>query len=168
MTRSSATRLACALFLLTALPCAALRPWGERYRVVLWCGPRTESARAAPGAFAAACRELGVTTLMTAPEGDPAPWLAAGFDYYVENLVSPGLCLKFRSSVTDWDAFVTAWSRSRSPDAFRRDYGLADPAWLETARRATAAAAGRHARFAPVLYDLRDELSVTVSANPFD
>lgn len=155
-----------------ASACAAGSPspraWGDTYRVILWCGERVERNRDHTNALAAACRELGVTTLMTAPGGDPAPWLAAGFDYYVENIVSPGLCLKFRSSVTDWNRFVTEWAKDRSPAAFVRDYSLSDPAWRAAARDSVRQTAARHAPFAPRLYDLRDELSVTVSANPFD
>ena len=145
-----------------------LRPWGERYRVILWCGDSVAKSRNHTNALASACRELGVTTLMTGPGGDPAPWLDAGFDYYVENIVSPGLCLKFRSTVTDWDAFVTAWSKGRGHVEFKRDHGLADPAWRESARNCMRQAAVRHAATKPILYDIRDELSVTVSANPFD
>ncbi len=147
---------------------AGQRPWGGRYRTILWCGDRVERSRAHTNALASACRELGVTTLMTGPRGDPTPWLGAGFDYYVENVVSPGLCLKFRSTVTDWDAFVTAWAKHRGHGEFTRDYCLADPVWRGGARAAVREAAARHAPDAPVLYDLRDELSVTVSANPFD
>ncbi len=139
-----------------------LRPWGERYRVILWCGDSVAKSRNHTNALASACRELGVTTLMTGPGGDPAPWLDAGFDYYVENIVSPGLCLKFRSTVTDWDAFVTAWSKGRGHVEFKRDYGLADPGWRERARSDMRQAAIRHAATKPILYDIRDELSVTV------
>lgn len=166
--RPTPLRLACCLSLAFALASHAQRPWGERYRVILWCGDAARPDPARTNALFQACRELGVTTLMTGPGGDPAPWLTAGFDYYVENIVSPGLCLKFRSSVTDWNAFITGWSRQRSRSAFVRDYCLSDPRWRDAARRDVQQAAARHARFAPVLYDLRDELSVTVSANPFD
>jgi hypothetical protein len=145
-----------------------IRPWGDRYRVILWCGDTVAKNRGHTNALAAACRELGVTTLMTGAEGDPAPWLGAGFDYYVENIVSRGLCLKYRSSVTDWNAFVTAWATARDKQAFARDYTLVDPAWREASSTLMRQAATRHAPFAPVLYDIRDELSVTVSANPFD
>ena len=147
---------------------SALRPWGEKYRVILWCGDTVTRNRDHTNALASACRELGVTTLMTWPEGDPSLWLSAGFDHYVENIVSPGLCLKFRSSVTDWDAFVTAWAKHRGHAEFVRDYCLSDPVWMNGARSSVRETATRHARHKPVLYDLRDELSVTVSANPFD
>jgi len=147
---------------------AALRPWGERYRVILWCGENVSGERADTNSLAVACRELGVTTLMTRPDGDPSRWRGEGFDAYVENIVDTGLCLKFRSSVTDWEAFISRWCANRSPSAFVRDYGLHDPAWRGHAREQAASTAARPAPFTPVLYDLRDELSTTVSANPFD
>ena len=40
-------------------PAPAPRPWGDRYRVILWCGDRVERNRAHTNALAAACRELG-------------------------------------------------------------------------------------------------------------
>jgi len=146
---------------------AGLRSWGDRYRVILWCGDRAVRNRNTV-ALARACRELGVTTLMTGPEGDPAPWLAAGFDYYVENIVNRGLCLKWNSTVRDWDGFVTAWSKHRGQEAFVRDYCLVDPVWRESVLGQMKRCAARHSANSPVLYDIRDELSVTISANPFD
>jgi hypothetical protein len=145
-----------------------LRPWGDRYRVFLWCGDRVTNSHTNTNALGAAFRELGVTTLMTGPGGEPALWRSMGFDYYVENIVSPGLCLKFRSSVTDWDAFVTTWAKQRDSRSFVRDYCLVDPVWRESARSDMRQAAARHAPFSPALYDIRDELSTTLSANPFD
>ena len=147
---------------------APVRPWGERYRVILWCGETIAKNRAHTNTLAAACRELGVTTLMTGAEGDPAPWLGAGFDYYVENIVNRGLCLKYRSSVTDWSAFVTDWAKTRDTRSLVRDYSLTDPIWRKASGDLMRQTAARHASSAPVLYDIRDELSTTVSANPFD
>ncbi len=146
---------------------AGLRSWGDRYRVILWCGERAEKNRDS-AALVKACRELGVTTMMTGAEGDPAPWLDAGFDYYVENIVNRGLCLKWNSQVTNWDKFVTEWSKQRGQQEFVREYCLVDPLWRESARRQMRQSGARHAAYAPVLYDIRDELSVTISANPFD
>jgi hypothetical protein len=152
---------------LSAYPAHA-RPADGGYRVILWCGDTVARNRGSTQELARACRELGVTALMTGPAGDPGPWRALGLDYYVENIVSPGLCLKFRSSVTDWSAFITQWMKTRSPDAFTRDVCLSDPAWRARARADMRRAAERHAPWNPLLYDIRDELSVTVSANPFD
>lgn len=158
----------------TLILCAAstyaetkLRPWGERYRVILWCGSRAEKNRDS-AALAKACHELGVTTLMTGAGGDPSPWLDSGFDYYVENIVNRGLCLKWNSKVRNWDPFVTGWCKQRGHQAFVRDYCLVDPAWRESALKQMRQCGTRHAANNPVLYDIRDELSVTISANPFD
>jgi hypothetical protein len=52
-------------------------------------------------------RELGITTGMTGPGGDTTFYQRNGFGYYVENIVNEGLCLKFRSKVTDWNKFVS-------------------------------------------------------------
>lgn len=138
------------------------------YQVILWCSDRVARNRDSTQELARACNELGVTSLMIGPTEDPALWRTLGFNYYVENIVSPGLCLKFRSSVTDWNAFITQWMKTRSPEAFTRDFCLSDPAWRARARAAMQRAATHHAPWSPLLYDIRDELSVTVSANPFD
>ena len=160
--------LSLAAFAPRVLAESPVRPWGDGYRVILWCGDTVAKNRAHTNALAAACRELGVTTLMTNSEGDPTPWLGAGFDYYVENIVNRGLCLKYRSSVTDWNAFVTGWAKTRDKQAFVRDTTLTDARWRDESRALMRQTAARHAPFAPVLYDIRDELSTTVSANPFD
>ena len=151
-----------------AMADAPIRPWGDRYRVILWCGDTVARNLAHTNALAAACRDLGVTTLMTGPEGDPTPWIGAGFGYYVENIVNRGLCLKYRSSVTDWSAVVTGWAKTRDKQAFVRDTTLTDTRWRDESRVLMRQTAARHAPFAPVLYDIRDELSTTISANPFD
>ena len=38
----------------------SLRPWGDTYRVILWCGDRAMESRAHTNAFARACRELEI------------------------------------------------------------------------------------------------------------
>src|SRR6185295_14183833 len=78
------------------------------------------------------------------------------------------LCLKFNSKVTDWDRAVTAWAKTRDEAGLVRDYCLDDPAWRESARKQVREAVTRNRDHAPLAYDLRDELSVTISANPFD
>lgn len=115
-------------------------------------------------------REMGVDTAMVHGAAATArPYLEHHFPYYVENIVNKGLCLKWNSRVTDWDKWVTAWANGGRPEtAFVRDFGLDDPQWLEWARDQMRAAARDHGPHAPLAYDIRDELSVTLSANPFD
>lgn len=114
-------------------------------------------------------QEMGVNTAMVYGGGDPKPLTDAGFPYYVENLVNRGLCLKFNSKVTDWDKFVTDWARDgRSETALVRDYCLDDPQWLGWARGEVRAIVEKNKPHKPLAYNLRDELSTTISANPFD
>jgi hypothetical protein len=114
-------------------------------------------------------REMGINTAMVFGDGNPQPLLENHFPYYVENLVNRGLCLKFNSNVRDWDKFVTDWARNgRDESSLTRDYCLDDPQWLDTARKAVSGIVTKNKPHEPLAYNLRDELSTTISANPFD
>lgn len=146
---------------------ARLRPWDD-YRVIMWI---SDSAYQQPGKvalFYQRLREMEVNTAMVSGGGDPRPAVENHFPYYVENIVNRGLCLKWNSNVRDWDKFVTGWAKTRDPAAFTREYSLDDPKWRQWAREEMSAAAKRHKDHQPLAYDIRDELSVTISANPFD
>lgn len=146
---------------------ATLRPW-PAYQVILWVsGKSVEKPERVP-LFLERAREMGVTAGMVTGEGDPAHYLKAGMPYYVENIVRTGLCLKYRSPVTDWSGFINGWMEKREESAFVRPYCLEDSAWLEQSKKELTRAATKHREHQPLLYDLRDELSVTTSANPFD
>jgi hypothetical protein len=56
----------------------------------------------------------------------------------------------------------------RQRSALVRDYCLDDPEWLNLARRTIAQVVRSNRENEPVAYDIRDELSTTISANPFD
>lgn len=144
-----------------------LRPWPD-YQVIMWVGDSIHKQPAKWPLFLQRLRELGVTAGMVYGDGDPKRWVDAKFPYYVENIVNRGLCLKWSSKVTDWDKFVTRWKDSRDEASLVRDYCLDDPQWRADARAAMQRVARRHKDFHPLLYDIRDELSTTVSANPFD
>jgi hypothetical protein len=114
-------------------------------------------------------REMGITAAMVYGERDPQALLDNHFPYYVENMVNRGLCLKFNSSVRDWDKTVTDWARNGRPEsALVRDYCLDDPTWLESAQKTVQNIVRRNEPHRPLAYDIRDELSTTISANPFD
>ena len=153
----------------TAAPAAqALRPWTD-YRVILWVGDSVWKQPAKVPRFFERLREMGVNTTMVYGDGDPRPALDQGFPYYVENIINKGLCLKWNSNVRDWDKFVTTWTETGRPEsAFIRDYSLDDPQWRAWARSEMQRVAGRNAPHQPLAYDIRDELSTTISANPFD
>lgn len=155
------------LCLLAAGEAQAVRPWND-YQVIMWIG---NSAYAKPEKlplFFQRLREMGVTAGMTHGHGDPKPLIENGMPYYLENTVNRGLCLKWNSQYRDWDAFVTGWAKTRARAAFVREYGLYDPAWRDWARLEVETLVERHKPNKPLACDLRDELSITISANPFD
>lgn len=146
---------------------SSLRAWPE-YQVIMWQGG---SAAKQPDKFPLyyqRLHEMGVSAGMVYGDGDLKSVLAAKVPYYVENMVNRGLCLKFSSKVTDWDEFVTQWKNDRSEDQCLRDYSLDDPEWQNWARKQVQDLVRKNQVHAPLLYDLRDELSTTISANPFD
>ena len=150
----------------TAAPALSQR-WTE-YRTIMWIGDSAYKDPAKVPLFFQRLREMGINTAMVFRDGDPAPVLENGFPYYVENMVNRGLCLKFSSKVTDWDRWVTRWSKERDPQSLGRDYCLDDPGWRDWAKGEMRSLARKNAGHEPLAYDIRDELSVTVSANPFD
>ena len=146
----------------------AIRPWDE-YRVILWMGDSFQRRRKDAPLIMKRLREMEVDSGMVyGGEGTGEVWATNGFPYYVENIVNRGLCLKWNAKVSDWDPFVTAWAKNREESAFVREYCLDDPAWFASAESAMRSAAQRHAAQRPLAYNIRDELSVTISANPFD
>ena len=143
-----------------------VRPW-PNYQVFLWMGGEGQKEASNP-VLHERLKELGVTAVSVSPGSDTSMWRDAGIGFYVENIVREGLCLKFRSNVTKWGDFVGEWMKTRDPGALVRDYCLDDPAWQEAMSKQVRDAATRHATELPLMYDLRDELSTTISANPFD
>lgn len=146
-----------------------LRPWTD-YRVIMWVGDSVWKQPDKVPLFLERLRDMGVDTAMVhGADAAAQPYLDQRFPYYVENIVNRGLCLKWNSTVKDWDKHVTAWANGGRPEtAFVRDDCLDNPQWLDWARGQMRAAAARHGPNAPLAYDIRDELSVTISANPFD
>ncbi|MBI3868759.1 MAG: beta-galactosidase [Verrucomicrobia bacterium] len=143
-------------------------PWTD-YQVILWLG---DSAGKHPGSdaqFAERMKEMGVTAVSAQQDADPSPWTAAGLRFYVENIVNRGLCLKWGSEVRDWDRFVTDWAKNGRPtSALIRGPSLDDPAWQAAALKQMRTVVQAQRARGPLLYDIRDELSTTISANPFD
>jgi hypothetical protein len=145
-----------------------LRPW-DSYRTIMWIGDSAYKKPEKLPLFFQRLRKLGINTAMVFGDGNPQPLLDNQFPYYVENMVNRGLCLKFSSKVTDWDKFVTDWTRNgRLDSALVRDYCLDDPQWQRLAQEQVRAIVRKNQPHEPLAYDLRDELSTTISANPFD
>ena len=153
---------------LAAEPSLSLRPW-TNYQTIMWVGDSALKQPEKIPLFIHRLREMGINTAMVHGDQDPAPWVSNTFPYYVENMVNRGLCLKWNSNVRDWDAFVTGWTKSGRPaSSMVRDYCLDDEQWRETSRQQVNRLALKNRSNNPLAYNLRDELSVTISANPFD
>jgi hypothetical protein len=147
---------------------STLRPWPD-YRTILWTGDTPYKTPEKLPLFFKRLGEMGINTAMVGGDGDPKPALENKYRYYVENMVNRGLCLKWNSKVSNWDKFVTAWVKDGRPDsALVRDYCLDDPQWLGWAENEMRRQAQKYRGDEPVAYDIRDELSTTISANPFD
>lgn len=145
-----------------------LRPWTD-YRAIMWVGDSVWKQPDKASLFFQRLREMGINAAMVHGDASPQPLLDNRFPYYVENVINKGLCLKWNSKVHDWDKFVTDWTRNSRPEsAFIRDYCLDDPQWRSWARGEMQRVARRNAPHEPLAYDIRDELSTTISANPFD
>ena len=139
------------------------------YHRILWLGDTVLQHPAQFPQFFQLVHEMGIDSITAGAGSDPSLAETNHLQYYVENIVNRGLCLKFNSNVKDWDKFVTDWAKGGRPDsALIRDYSLDDPQWLHSAQRGVEQAVERHKGSHPFAYDLRDELSVTYSANPFD
>jgi len=140
----------------------------DDYRVIMWVSGNSYKDPAKVPVFWQRLRELGVNTAMVTGMEDPQRVWDAGFPYYVENIVNRGLCLKWNSKVRNWSGMVDEWKKTRSKAAFVREYCLDDPQWRASACDQMRAVARRHKDRQPFAYDIRDELSVTMSANPWD
>jgi hypothetical protein len=155
--------------LIGATPAADSPASWDDYKTIIWMGDSAYQHTAKLPLFFQRMREMGITTAMVYGDGDPSVPVKNGFPYYVENLVNRGLCLKWSATVTNWDAFVTAWAKTGRPQAaLVRDYCLDDPKWRDWAAAEVRRIVARNRPFHAVAYNLRDELSTTLSANPFD
>lgn len=146
---------------------STLRPWTE-YRTIMWIGDSVYKKPEKLPLFLQRLREMGINTGMVHHGGDPGPFIENKFPYYVENLANRGLCLKWNSPVRDWESHVTAWAKTRDAAGLKRPYSLDDPEWRAQARKDVQAIVRKNRAHTPLAYDLRDELSTTISANPFD
>lgn len=147
---------------------AELRPW-EAYHAIMWVGDSAYKDPARVPVFFQRLKEMGIDTAMVYGDSDPRLLRENRFPYYVENMVNRGLCLKWSSKVQDWDKFVTGWTKDGRPEsALVRDYCLDDPEWRNWARGEVRQIARKNRDHSPLAYDIRDELSTTMSANPFD
>jgi hypothetical protein len=111
---------------------------------------------------------------------NPAPYLQANFRYYVENLVPELGFLNSRSSIysADFNGYFNCDSAGKNCNmsaraAHDKTYlirqpSFSDPRYWSTAQPRLETLVGGYVGRHPLLYQLRDELSVGSYASPFD
>ena len=144
-----------------------LRPL-DGYRTMMWVSGSVWQKPEKVPLVLQRLKEMGVNTGMITGDGNASAFVKAGMPYYVENIVGKGLCLKFNSPVTKWSEFVNGWMKSRDETSLIRPYSLDDSEWNAWAQKRMRDVLKLHKPNTPVLADIRDELSTTISANPFD
>ena len=142
-----------------------MRPWSD-YRAIMWIGDTAYKKPDKLPLFFQRLREMGINAAMARHDAPGQALLDAKLPFYVENMVNKGLCLKWNSRVSDWDKMVTAWKTPRDEAGLVREYSLDDPQWRAWARGEMQRLVKLNAPHSPLAYDIRDELSVTMSANP--
>lgn len=152
---------------ISAIADDGLRPL-DGYRAIMWVSGSLWKKPDKVPLVLQRLREMGVNTGMITGDADASAFVKAGMPYYVENIVGKGLCLKYNSPVTNWSAFVNGWMKTRDEASLVRPYSLDDPEWNAWAQGRMRSVLRGHKANAPVLADIRDELSTTISANPFD
>ncbi len=152
-----------AFALLFAAAAAAQPPRGwNDYHIIMWSTgePRDRSL------WIDRLRELGFTAEQCTRGCDATPYVAKGFGFYVENLVSELAFLHSRRPL--YDADWQGYTSSRDKKYLIRKPCLNDPAYWPAARTDVLRWVQPYPALRPLLYDLRDELSIGSYANPMD
>lgn len=148
-------------------------PWAE-YRAILWASPPKDKR----DEYLARYVDLGCNAGMAYRGNSPQPFYDAGLDAYLENVFrSPFFYLKKRikrpeAEYPSWREVRKAFEKDRSTrELLHRRPSLNDPVQIaiqEKFIRETSVGPFVNLSRKPLAVDLRDEPSVTQSANPFD
>ena len=137
------------------------RGW-DRYQVIMW----STGAEADRVKWIERLRELGFTGEQCGG-CNTAAYLKAGFGFYVENMVPELTFLHDRAGLykADWDNYTKAPHDKRY---LVRKPSLNDPGFWQSAKPSVQGIARKYAGQHPLLYQLRDELSIGSYASPMD
>ena len=129
----------------------------RRFESVRWCGDAQHGA--------ALAQRLGYTAVQLGRGADPAPVLAAGLGFYLDQPIGKGL-LELRDA--DWQPIAAAYERARDPAALRRPGCFQVPGVLAAAAVAAAEETRRLNGDALRFVALADEASATRHDAPLD
>jgi hypothetical protein len=144
-----------------ALAQAPPRGW-DTYHVIMWSTgtPRNFTQ------WVERLREIGFTAEECSPGRDAGPFLSSKFGFYVENLVSELGFLNARKGI--YDADFQGYTATRDKQYLVRKPCLNDPEFWDTAKPRVQSLVWPYVGQQPLLYDLRDELSIGSYASPMD
>lgn len=111
-------------------------------------------------------REIGFTGEQCTRGNSPEPFRQNGFGFYVENLVPELAFLHQRRAI--YDADWQAYTSTREAEHLVRKPCFHDPEFWAEARRSLQGLVRPYVANRPLLYNLRDELSLGSFANPMD
>ena len=111
-------------------------------------------------------REIGFTAEECSPGREAGPFLSNKFGFYVENLVPELGFLNTRKPL--YDADFQGYTSTRDKQYLLRKPCLNDPEFWDTAKPRVQNLVRPYVSQQPLLYDLRDELSIGSFANPMD
>jgi glycosyl hydrolase family 42 (putative beta-galactosidase) len=111
-------------------------------------------------------REIGFTAEQCTRGNDARPFVENGFGFYVENLVPELGFLNNRQAI--YDADWRSYTSTRDKQYLVRKPCFHDPAFWEEAQRNLQSLVRPYVSQRPLLYDLRDELSIGSFASPMD
>ncbi len=150
------------MILLIARLAAGQAPAWDQYQVLMWStGNPVDPAR-----WIDRLRELGFTG-EECTGCDAGPYVKAGFNFYLENMVQDLAFLHDRAPLyqSDWDHYTKP---PHDKSYLVRKPSLNDPAFWQSVKPKVQSLvrdySGRH----PLLYQLRDELSIGSYASPMD
>ena len=137
------------------------RGW-DTYHVIMW----STGAPRDWGTWINRLREIGFTAEELTAGRDAGPFTVNNFGFYVENLVSELAYLHSRKPLydADWQGYTT----TRDKKYLVRNPCFHDPDYWPTAKSRVQSLVQPYAGRAPLLHDLRDELSLGSFASPMD
>jgi hypothetical protein len=137
------------------------RGW-DQYQVIMWS---TGAPLNTPD-WIARLREIGFTAEQRTRGNSPLQYVANNFGFYVENLVSELAFLHSREGLytNDFDGYTS----TRDKKYLLRKPCFHDPQFIDDSRRNLLSDIAQYVPYNPLLYDLRDELSIGRYANPMD
>jgi hypothetical protein len=154
-------RLACIAVVVGIVFGQSPEPWNE-YHAIMWSTGQPRDTET----WIERLREINIDAEQCTRGYSAAPFVRNNFGFYVENLVPELGFLNNRRAI--YDADWQAYTSTRDKNHLVRKPCFHDPTYWEEAKRTLQALVRPYVSDKPLLYDLRDELSIGALASPMD